>query len=250
MRFYIKTITAAFLLVGFSQAAHATCGVNGYWGSECGPQTPEPAPTAPGGDITNTLTGGNSGSTATGVGVGVGVGTGGSVGDTTATSGSTSTATGGSSVAGVTGSGNSSSSSTSDVSGSGNSTNSTTVNNTNKTRIKHAASTAAPALIQNTGNTLCDGGGSFSASVQTFGWGISAANKKGDRFCQLLATFGPQVAGAYIAEKDNAAKRAMLNNGAAITSRQAASPDARAVVRCPASHPNLRDVRGELRCYR
>ena len=60
MRFYVKTITAAFLLVGFSQAAHATCGVNGYWGSECGPQTPEPAPTAPGGDITNTLTGGNS----------------------------------------------------------------------------------------------------------------------------------------------------------------------------------------------
>ena len=260
----------------FAAPAWATCGVGGYWGSECGPQTPDPA-----GDITNTLTGGNRRSTATGVGVGVGVGTGGngyggqggaggsstatatgtggaggqggaggSIGDTTATSGSTSTATGGSSVAGVTGSGNSSSSSTSGVSGSGNSTNSTTVNNTNKTRIKHAASTAAPALIQNTGNTLCDGGGSFSASVQTFGWGISAANKKGDRFCQLLATFGPQVAGAYIAEKDNAAKRAMLNNGAAITSRQAASPDARAVVRCPASHPNLRDVRGELRCYR
>ena len=228
-----------------------------------------------GGDITNTLTGGNSRSTATGVGVGVGVGTGGngyggqggaggsstatatgtggaggqggaggSIGDTTATSGSTSTATGGSSVAGVTGSGNSSSSSTSGVSGSGNSTNSTTVNNTNKTRIKHAASTAAPALIQNTGNTLCDGGGSFSASVQTFGWGISAANKKGDRFCQLLATFGPQVAGAYIAEKDNAAKRAMLNNGAAITSRQAASPGARVVVRCPDSHPVFVEGRG------
>ena len=257
----------------FAAPAWATCGVGGYWGSECGPQTPDPA-----GDITNTATGGAASSDATAGAIGVGIGggatvgdltatgtgyggaggqggvghggAGGSVGDTTATSGSTSTATGGSSVAGVTGSGNSSSSSTSGVSGSGNSTNSTTVNNTNKTRIKHAASTAAPALIQNTGNTLCDGGGSFSASVQTFGWGISAANKKGDRFCQLLATFGPQVAGAYIAEKDNAAKRAMLNNGAAITSRQAASPDARAVVRCPASHPNLRDVRGELRCYR
>ena len=261
---HIKTkliSTAAFVMGAWLLAApaYATCGVNGYWGSECGPQTPEPAPTAPGGDITNTLTGGNATTgpvnvttgptTATGGQGGQG-GAGGSIGDTTATSGSTSTATGGSSVAGVTGSGNSSSSSTSGVSGSGNSTNSTTVNNTNKTRIKHAASTAAPALIQNTGNTLCDGGGSFSASVQTFGWGISAANKKGDRFCQLLATFGPQVAGAYIAEKDNAAKRAMLNNGAAITSRQAASPDARAVVRCPASHPNLRDVRGELRCYR
>ena len=249
--FSLATAIAIYLL---ATPAYATCGVNGYWGSECGPQTP--APTTPG-NTTNTVTGGDSNSTATGVGVGVGIGTGGNGyggggGSATATGGSV-TGSGNSSsdssaVAGVTGSGNSSS--TSGVSGSGNSTNSTTVNNTNKTRIKHAASTAAPALIQNTGNTLCDGGGSFSASVQTFGWGISAANKKGDRFCQLLATFGPQVAGAYIAEKDNAAKRAMLNNGAAITSRQAASPDARAVVRCPASHPNLRDVRGELRCYR
>lgn len=269
---HIKTkliSTAAFVMGSWMLAApaYATCGVNGYWGSECGPQTPEPAPTTPG-DITNTLTGGDSTSTATGVGVGVGVGVGtggngyggqgGAGGSSTATAtgtggaggqggaGGSATATGGSvtgsgnsssdssAVAGVTGSGNSSSNS--GVTGSGNSsvTNRTTVNNTNKTRIKHAASTAAPALIQNTGNTLCDGGGSFSASVQTFGWGISAANKKGDRFCQLLATFGPQVAGAYIAEKDNAAKRAMLNNGAAITSRQAASPDARAVVRCPA----------------
>ena len=287
MRFDIKISAAAaialtgYLLPGAALANLSCPGGTVEMNGQC--VVVNNGTTPPG--TTNTATGGaggNSSSDATagavGVGTGIGVGTGGnattgpvnvttgpttatggqggqggaggSIGDTTATSGSTSTATGGSSVAGVTGSGNSSSSSTSGVSGSGNSTNSTTVNNTNKTRIKHAASTAAPALIQNTGNTLCDGGGSFSASVQTFGWGISAANKKGDRFCQLLATFGPQVAGAYIAEKDNAAKRAMLNNGAAITSRQAASPDARAVVRCPASHPNLRDVRGELRCYR
>ena len=67
----IKSLIAAFALCLMAGAAHATCGVGGYWGSECGPQTPEPAPTTPG-DITNTLTGGNSRSTATGVGVGVG----------------------------------------------------------------------------------------------------------------------------------------------------------------------------------
>ena len=134
----------------FAAPAWATCGVGGYWGSECGPQTPDPA-----GDITNTATGGAASSDATAGAIGVGIGggatvgdltatgtgyggaggqggvghggAGGSVGDTTATSGSASTATGGS----VTGSGNSTSTSTATggaggratagVSGSGNS---------------------------------------------------------------------------------------------------------------------------------
>ena len=225
MRFYIKTITAAFLLVGFSQAAHATCGVNGYWGSECGPQTPEPAPTAPGGDITNTLTGGNASTgpvnvttgptTATG---GQG-GAGGSVGDTTATSGSTSTATGGSSVAGVTGSGNSSSSSTSGVSGSGNSTNSTTVNNTNKTRIKHAASMAAPVMTSGYGPGNCFGdtnpSGQFGASIQTFGWGVTANSSKASNICAMVAIAGPKAALSYLANVDPNVRRALLANGLA-----------------------------------
>lgn len=242
MRFYIKTITAAILLIGLSQAAHATCGVNGYWGSECGPQTPEPAPTAPGGDITNTLTGGNSSSTSTGVGVGVGTGgnattgpvnvttgpttatggqggAGGSVGDTTATSGSTSTATGGSSVAGVTGSGNSSSSSTSGVSGSGNSTNSTTVNNTNKTRIKHAANMAAPVMTSGYGPGNCFGdtnpSGQFGASIQTFGWGVTANSSKASNICAMVAIAGPKAALSYLANVDPNVRRALLANGLA-----------------------------------
>ena len=242
MRFYIKTITASILLIGLSQAAHATCGVNGYWGSECGPQTPEPAPTAPGGDITNTLTGGNSSSTSTGVGVGVGMGgnattgpvnvttgpttatggqggAGGSIGDTTATSGSTSTATGGSSVAGVTGSGNSSSSSTSGVSGSGNSTNSTTVNNTNKTRIKHAASMAAPVMTSGYGPGNCFGdtnpSGQFGASIQTFGWGVTANSSKASNICAMVAIAGPKAALSYLANVDPNVRRALLANGLA-----------------------------------
>ena len=71
-----KAFSLAAAAIGvylLASPAYATCGVNGYWGSECGPQTP--APTTPG-NTTNTVTGGDSNSTATGVGVGVGTGIG------------------------------------------------------------------------------------------------------------------------------------------------------------------------------
>ncbi len=82
--------TAAFVMGSWMLAApaYATCGVNGYWGSECGPQTPSNP-----GNTTNTLTGGNNtatGGTATGVGTGIGVGTG---GNATGGAGGSSTAT-------------------------------------------------------------------------------------------------------------------------------------------------------------
>lgn len=244
---------------------------------------------------TNTVTGGAGGNsssdaTAGAVGVGVGVGTGGnattgpvnvttgpttatgghggaggSVGDTTATSGSTSTATGGSSVAGVTGSGNSSSSSTSGVSGSGNSTNSTTVNNTNKTQIKHAASMAAPVTMGGYGPGNCFGdtnpSGQFGASIQTFGWGVTANRSKASNVCAAYAIAGPQGAIGYLAQQDRAFRQIALANGWAVTKSQAAKNEKLAAepapvaatrqrITCPASHPNLRDVRGEMRCYR
>ncbi len=304
---HIKTkliSTAAFVMGSWLLAApaYATCGVNGYWGSECGPQTPEPAPTAPGGDITNTLTGGNSSSTATGVGVGVGVGVGtggngyggqgGAGGSSTATAtgtggaggqgggggqGGSATATGGSvtgsgnsssdssAVAGVTGSGNSSSNS--GVTGSGNSsvTNRTTVNNTNKTRIKHAASMAAPVTLNGYGPANCFGdtnpSGSFGASVSTFGWGVTASRAKSSNVCAAYAIAGPQGAIGYLAQQDPQFRAIAIANGWAVTKSQAAknakpaaepAPVAatRQRITCPASHPNLRDVRGELRCYR
>ena len=195
--------------------------------------------------------GSSSDATAGAIGVGVGVGTGGnattgpidvttgpntatggqgghggaggSIGDTTATSGSTSgstsTATGGSSVAGVTGSGNSSSSSTSGVSGSGNSTNSTTVNNTNKTRIKHAASTAAPVMMGGYGPGNCFGdtnpSGAFGASIQTFGWGVTANSSKASNICAMVVIAGPKAALSYLANVDPNVRRALLANGLA-----------------------------------
>ena len=60
MKTFIKTkalsFTAAVIGVCLLAApAYATCGVNGYWGSECGPQTPSNP-----GSTTNTLTGGDN----------------------------------------------------------------------------------------------------------------------------------------------------------------------------------------------
>ncbi len=249
MRITTKLISTAAFVAGswlLAAPAWATCGVNGYWGSECGPQTP--APTTPG-NTTNTVTGGDSNSTATGVGVGVGIGTGGNGyggagGSSTATATSTggqggaggqgggggsATATGGSvtgsgnsssdssAVAGVTGSGNSSS--TSGVSGSGNSTNRTTVNNTNKTRIKHAASMAAPVMTGGYGPGNCFGdtnpSGQFGASIQTFGWGVTANSSKASNLCAMVAIAGPQAALSYLANVDPNVRRALLANGLA-----------------------------------
>lgn len=291
---HIKTkliSTAAFVMGSWMLAApaYATCGVNGYWGSECGPQTPSNP-----GNTTNTLTGGNNtatGGTATGVGTGIGVGTGGNAtggagGSSTATAtgtggaggqggaGGSATATGGSvtgsgnsssdssAVAGVTGSGNSSSNS--GVTGSGNSrvTNSTTVNNTNKTRIKHAANTAAPVMMGGYGPANCFGdtnpSGQFGASIQTFGWGVTANRSKASNVCAAYAIAGPQGAIGYLAQQDPSFRSVAIANGWAVTKSQAAQqavnvskPAAnRQRITCPADHPNLREVRGELRCYR
>lgn len=247
-----KLISTAAFVAGLwliAAPAYATCGVNGYWGSECGPQTPSNP-----GNTTNTLTGGNNtatGGTATGVGTGIGVGTGGNGyggqggagGSSTATAtgtggaggqggaGGSATATGGSvtgsgnsssdssAVAGVTGSGNSSS--TSGVAGSGNSrvTNSTTVNNTSKTRIKHAASMAAPVMMGGYGPANCFGdtnpSGQFGASIQTFGWGVTANRSKASNVCAMVAIAGPTAALSYLANVDPNVRRALLANGLA-----------------------------------
>lgn len=253
------SLTAAAIGVFLLAApAYATCGVNGYWGSECGPQTPSNP-----GNTTNTVTGGDSNSTATGVGVGVGVGvgTGGNGYGGQGGAGGSATATGGS----VTGSGNSSSDSSAvaGVAGSGNSrvTNSTTVNNTNKTRIKHAASMAAPVMMGGYGPGNCFGdtnpSGQFGASIQTFGWGVTANRSKASNICAAYAIAGPQGAIGYLAQQDPSFRSVAIANGWAVTKSQAAKqaanaskPAANQRITCPADHPNLREVRGELRCYR
>ena len=240
MRIKMKLIsTVAFVMAGYLCAAPAwaTCGVGGYWGSECGQQPGTTTPTT--GGSTNTATGGSSTSDATAGAIGVGVGYGGSVGDTTATSGSTSTATGGNvtgsgnssststatggagghATAGVTGSGNSSS--RSGVSGSGNSN----VSVHNSTKIKHAASTAAPVMLNGYGPGNCFGdtnpSGSFGASMQTFGWGVSASRSKASNVCAAYAIAGPQGAIGYLAQQDPMFREVAIANGWAVTKSEA-----------------------------
>ena len=154
-----------------------------------------------GGDITNTLTGGNSSSTSTGVGVGVGVGTGGN-----ATTGPVNVTTGPTTATGGQG-------------GAGGSIGDTTVNNTNKTRIKHAASTAAPVMMGGYGPGNCFGdtnpSGQFGASIQTFGWGVTANSSKASNICAMVAIAGPKAALSYLANVDPNVRRALLANGLA-----------------------------------
>lgn len=217
---------------GGNAAADATAGAIGVGMGTGGNATTGPI------DVTtgpNTATGGAGGLGGAG-------GQGGSVGDTTATSGSASTATGGS----VTGSGNSSSTSTAGVSGSGNSTNRTTVNSTNKTRIKHAASMAAPVMMGGYGPGNCFGdtnpSGQFGASIQTFGWGVSANRSKASNVCAAYAIAGPQGAVGYLAQQDPVFGKVARANGWVITKSQVAArsaaqgepAEALKTVRCPA----------------
>lgn len=229
-------------------------------------------------DITNSggnVTGGtattNSGNVAGGDG-GAG-GAGGSVGNvgsaSSAVSGaSTSTASGGniagsgnsqskSSGGSVAGSGNSSS--RSGVSGSGNSRNTnnnktgnqtTNVDASNNSRYeyKEAARTSAPIMLPNVSNSVCDGGGSFGASIQTFGWGVTATRKKGDRFCQML-TIDPtgRAAMAYLGNVDNSVKKALVQNGFAVvhktevvrTETTVRALEKATTLACPDTAPNL-----------
>ena len=239
-----KLISAAIFagVAACAAPALATCGVGGYWGSECGPQPSSP---------TNTATGGNATAGAVGVGVGVGHGGSASVGDTRATSGSTSTATGGSvtnsgnsssaatggqggsAVAGVTGSGNSSARSGSSVDGSGNSS----VNVRNGTRIKHAASTAIAPQLDGYGMANCFGdsspSGSFTAAMQTFGWGVSAGSTKASNVCAIYQIGGERAALAYLAAMDPNAHRALIAAGLVTTPSRVQPAAPAQTVRCP-----------------
>lgn len=173
-------------------------------------------------DITNS--GGNvTGGTATTNSGNVSGGAGGSVGDVRSTSSastgaSTSSATGGdsSSRSSVAGSGNSRNANTNRT---GNQT--TNVDASQRTTVKHAANTAAPIMMPGYGPQNCYGdtnpSGSFGASIQTFGWGVTANRSKASNVCALTqigagletgATGGALAAG-YIAQQDPMAYEAL-----------------------------------------
>ena len=113
----------------------------------------------------------------------------------------------------------------------------------NNTRIKHAASSAIAPSLASPGMANCFGdaapSGSFSAAVQTFGWGVSAGNTKASNVCAMYQIGGERAALAYLASQDPNARRALLAAGLITTPKRqaraaAAEPAPVAqTVRCP-----------------
>ena len=136
------------------------------------------------------------------------------------TGASTSRATGGAGGR-ATGGSSRSSSGGNTISG-GNST--TNVDASQRTTIRHAANTAAMIDSQGYGGQNCLGdtnpSGQFGASMQTFGWGVTANSMKASNVCALLKIGGERAALAYLAGMDPNARRALLNNGMAVTRAQ------------------------------
>ncbi len=104
----------------------------------------------------------------------------------------------------------------------GNST--TNVDASQRTTIRHAANTAAMIDSQGYGGQNCLGdtnpSGQFGASMQTFGWGVTANSMKASNVCAILKIGGERAALAYLAGMDPNARRALLNNGMAVTRAQ------------------------------
>ena len=99
----------------------------------------------------------------------------------------------------------------------GNST--TNVDASQRTTIRHAANTAAMIDSQGYGGQNCLGdtnpSGQFGASIQTFGWGVTANSMKASNVCAMLKIAGPQAALSYLANVDPNVRRALLANGLA-----------------------------------
>lgn len=104
----------------------------------------------------------------------------------------------------------------------GNST--TNVDASQRTTIRHAANTAAMIDSQGYGGQNCLGdtnpSGQFGASIQTFGWGVTANSMKASNVCAMLKIGGERAALAYLAGMDPNARHALLNNGMAVTIAQ------------------------------
>lgn len=89
------------------------------------------------------------------------------------------------------------------------------------TRVRHSASTAyAPGIIgYGPGNCFGDTNpsGSFSAGMQTFGWGVTAGAAKATNVCAIYAVGGPGAAAAYLATMDRNAHKALVAAGVVTT---------------------------------
>lgn len=108
-----------------------------------------------------------------------------------------------------------------------------TVNN--QTRSRASASSAIAPQLNGYSFPNCFGdtnpSGSFTAGMQTFGWGVSAGSSKASNVCAVAALAGPEAALRYLQRMDRNVPRN-------ITIQQ------QTTVRCPASHPVFVEGKG------
>jgi len=110
---------------------------------------------------------------------------------------------------------------------------SVTVNN--QTRSRSSAASAIAPQLNGYGIPNCFGdvspSGSFTAAIQTFGWGVSAGSSKASNVCAVYAIAGPEAALRYLQRMDRNVPRS-------ITIQQ------QTTVRCPESHPIFVEGKG------
>lgn len=210
-RFPIKTAFAALLLSAGTASATLVC-PGGYTDPNRGPgdfeycpQTPTPHPTPTSNTNTNTNVAGAVAGAAAGAVSGSSSNAsakGGRGGNASSVShggaGGSAKATGGKAVANGGRQRQSQSARTGNISNVGN------------TNVESSASSAVAPSIAGCGGTA---GGGFSAAIQTFGFGVSAARCKGDRFRQVveaeeLAAQGRTAGMAYLAQVDGSSRKA------------------------------------------
>lgn len=108
----------------------------------------------------------------------------------------------------------------------------TNIDASQRTTIKHAANSTWAPQLNGYGPGNCFGdtnpSGSFSAGMQTFGWGVTAGSSKASNVCALAMVGGQRAAAAYLAAMDPNAHRALVAAGIVTTpSRVKAMEEAR-----------------------
>lgn len=108
-----------------------------------------------------------------------------------------------------------------------------TVNN--QTRSRASASSAIAPQLNGYSFPNCFGdtnpSGSFTAGMQTFGWGVSAGSSKASNVCAVAALAGPEAAIRYLQRMDRNVPRNIVIQQ-------------QTTVRCPASHPVFVEGKG------
>ena len=109
------------------------------------------------------------------------------------------------------------------------------VNVNSSTRIRQSAASANAPQLNGYSFPNCFGdtnpSGSFSAGMQTFGWGVAAGSSKASNVCAVAALSGPEAALRYLQRMDRNVPRNIVIQQ-------------QTTVRCPASHPVFVEGKG------